>query len=152
MTLVPVKQLFLDLLAASAQAASGAAGPLHTTFMGLYIAPTPLPSFTMAIGDIVEAGFTGYARQAVVWGPPYISQSGLVAMDSASLHWQPSDAVAPQTVTGIFLASLATLGTLKAAMQLDNPVALPDAFHLMDVIVRFALDPTGHWGDGSVTC
>jgi hypothetical protein len=152
MNLVPTKALLLDLLAAATQAAAGAAGPLHTAYMGLYIAPTPLPSFNMVIADITEAGFTGYARQALVWGPAYVTQAGNVGIDGGSLHWQPSDAVTPQTISGVFIASALTAGTLLAALQLDNPVALPDAYHLLDAIQRVALDPTAYWGDVEIVC
>lgn len=152
MLLVPTRALLADILADITQAASGTAGHLHAVFLGLYVAPTPVPNVNLLMADITEATFTGYARQAIVWGPPYVSQAGYEAMDAGSLHWQSSDAVTPNTITGVFIASAITAGVLLAAMKFDNPVALPDQFHLLDTLTRFALDPTAFWGDGDVVC
>lgn len=152
MILVPTRVMLADILAVLTQAAAGAAGPLHAVFMGLYVAPTPLPSVNLVMADITEASFTGYVRQAIVWGPAYIAQAGFEAMDAGSLHWQPSDAVAPNTVAGFFIASASTAGILLAACKLDTAVALPDAFHLLDLLARWFLDPAANYGDAVVSC
>lgn len=138
------------LMTAATQAASGAAGPIHAVFAGLYVGPTPAPSVNRVIGDITEPGYTGYARQAIVWGAEYRSTGGLLAINGGSLTWQPSDAVAPATITGVFIASLITAGVLLGMAQLDTPVPLPDALSSMDTIITQGLSGAGSYGTVTV--
>lgn len=141
-----------DLMVVSAQAAAGAvAGPLHGAYLGLFISPTPILTPASVMADIAEATYTGYARQALVWGSPYISAAGPEALDATGLIFQPTDAVTPNTALGMFLADAATVGNLIASVRFPPPgVPLPDQFHALQIVGRALLDFNANWGDATL--
>jgi hypothetical protein len=147
---IPSQKLLTDM--ANALRAHALAGPvngsLDGTFLGLYQAGTPVLNRANVLADITEANFTGYARQALVWDAPYTDQAVLEVLEAASLHWQPTDAVVPNVITGLFIASAAVAGQLLASVPLPSPgVGLPGPLAALTVIARFGLDFDGNWGD-----
>ena len=76
--------------------------PLHRA------TPNPTPALLQA--GITEAAYDGYARQAVVWYPTGIDALGPQDLTAHNMHFAPTDAVAPETVTGVFLSTSATTG------------------------------------------
>jgi hypothetical protein len=103
------------------------------------------------MGDIVEAGYTGYARQAVVWGAPYQATDGLQAMNAGSLSFTPTDALKPQTVVGLILADAVTAGNLLGMLLFDTPVPLNGPNQILDVLLTFGLDALGNYGTAVMT-
>jgi hypothetical protein len=113
-------------------------GPLTGTYLGCYIGPTPVLSPASLIGSITEAGWTGYARQALTWWPPYTDVTGAYALEAHALHYAPTDAVAPQIATGIFVADALVAGNLLASFQLTPPgVPMQNALDAFTAVVQF---------------
>lgn len=122
-------------------------GPLRAAYLGLVKTGSPPWSKTSTIGGIVEADYSGYARQLVVWFPPYIDTQGADALVGASLLYQPTDALAPNQITGGFLADAATAGNLLCGAMLPSPgVGLPDATTGVSFVPRFSLAFNGDFG------
>lgn len=123
--------LVLDQLAANGISVSSAAA-LQGLYFGLGIAPTPTPTPTTQMSDIVEATYTGYARQAVTWYPPFIEASGPFLLEGHSLKFTPLDAVTPNVITFAFLADALTggkylMGTLLPSSGIPLPGPLSSA-------------------------
>lgn len=138
--LVPSYALLNKLLTQSIQHA--VAGPfsgcLDGVFIGLSVAPTTGLTPSSVLAAIHEATFTGYARQAVVWHPPYIESGGAEAIVSSSTYWTPTDGVTPNTITGMFLADALTNGNLLASEQfaVPQPLAGPSNAFSLSLVVQ----------------
>lgn len=131
--------------------ASGSySGPLYGAYLGLGVAPTPPFTELSVIGNVTEPLYTGYARQAIVWGTTYETAGQLQVLPAGSLTFQPSDAVHPSTITAVFIADALTAGNLLAGLLLPTPgVPLADATAALTLLVRFGMDYNGNWGDYS---
>jgi hypothetical protein len=137
----------LHTLLANARAAGGALDPA-TVAVGLYTAIVGTPNAERVLGDLTEATFTGYARQAMAsWTDPFNKGNGQVAMNGAAHHFTPTDAVTPNTILGWFIASAVAGGTLLAIESLDSPVPLANADHTLSILPQFAVTPTASFGE-----
>jgi hypothetical protein len=101
--------------------ASPGHGPLYTAYIGLYQLSSPSVGWLTTMGQIVEASYDGYARQEIVWYPPYQGTAGPATLEGASLMFAPTDALVPQTIGGIILADSLTGGDLWAGQPLPAP-------------------------------
>jgi hypothetical protein len=99
-------------------------GPLANVWVGLFVAPTPaiLPSSTMA--NITEASYDGYVRQEVAWLPEIVSSGGNVTKKGQNMLFAPIDGTVPNTITGAFLATALTGGSLIAGAAAPAPIFL----------------------------
>jgi hypothetical protein len=113
-----LNQVLADIIGAGM---SPSGGVLHTAWLGLYIAPTtPItPQSTML--QITEATYDGYARQEIVWYPPYTDMLGPQTLTGQSLLFTPTDSTVPNMITGLFISSALTAGTLWMAQALASP-------------------------------
>jgi hypothetical protein len=115
-------------------------GPLEAVWLGLYVAGTPPITANSVIGDIVEANYTGYARQELVWSPPFIDVRGPYTLQAASLFFSPSDSMVSNNITGLFLATLVTAGALNGAQALPSPgQVLAGPTNALTVVPQFQL-------------
>jgi hypothetical protein len=89
-------------------------GPLGAVYVGLAIAPTAGITWQSTMANITEANYDGYARQEVVWYPPYLAGGGPATLEGQSLHFAPTDATVPNNIIGVFLADAPTGGHLLA--------------------------------------
>jgi hypothetical protein len=121
-------------------------GPLAFVWVGLYQAPTSpiLPTSTLA--SITEATYDGYARQEVVWNPEFISQAGLVTKKGQNMYFSPSDATVPNLITGVFLASALSGGSLIAAAVAPVPIALNDPTNALFIVPVLSLPSSPVYG------
>lgn len=123
---------------------------LGNTWLGLYQAPTPVPTPALLMSGITEANYDGYARQPLVWFPPFLDVAGPATLAAQNLHYSPSDAVVPNTITGAFIATAATGGQLYLAAALSVPVALPGPSYALNAAAVFQLSFTALYGGPGV--
>lgn len=125
---------------------SGFLGILKSCWLGLGIAPTPVPSPTMLMSDITEATYTGYARQPIVWFPTFLDVLGPQTIQAANMQFRPTDAVVPNTITTAFIASALTGGTLLLTSALNPQVNLSSALFAMQASPLFQLAFNANYG------
>jgi hypothetical protein len=126
-------------------------GPLRGAYLGLCIAPTPAFTELSTISSLTEATYTSYARQAIVWGTTYESAQDLQVIPAGSLVFQPSDAVTPNVITGVFMADAVSAGNLLCGLLFPGGgYPLPNAQSALEIAARFGLDFQGNWGDFAV--
>ncbi len=125
-------------------------GGLDGVFVGLSIAPTTGQSPDSTMADITEANYDGYARQAVVWHPPYVEQGGANAVQSASLYWTPTDSTKPNTIVGMFLADANVAGNLLASEFFTAPQALAGPQSAFSLSLIFALAANTGFGGSTI--
>jgi hypothetical protein len=122
-------------------------GPLEACYLGLSVAPTPAYRFASLIADITEANYDGYARQEVVWYPPYVSTQGPVTVEGASLFFAPTDAVLAATITGVFLATAPSGGLLLGGAPLAVPYPiLANPLTALTIVPAVQLPLGAVWG------
>ncbi len=119
---------------------------LGKTYCGLYIAPTPAPTPGLLMSGVTEANYDGYARQPLVWFAPFLDAAGPADAAAQNLHFSPSDAVVPNTITGAFIASTLSGGQLLLAAAFATPVALPGPLYAVNLAPVFQLAFTGAYG------
>ena len=96
-------------------------GPLAMTWAGLYQAPTGTITANSVMSGITECNYDGYARQEVVWFPPFINSVGAVQDKGAILRFAAIDSTVPNMATGVFLASASSGGILYGGQVLPPP-------------------------------
>lgn len=147
---VPTQRL-LELMAAAAvqhTVSGNYSGPLYTAYLGLCIAPTPAFTQNSVLANITEANYTGYARQQIVWGATYQTVQSLQVIPGGLLTFQPSDAVTPNTITGVFIMDAVTVGNLLAGLLFTGGgYPLPNANTALEIAPRWGFDYAGNWGD-----
>jgi hypothetical protein len=114
-------------------------GILGTVWIGLFKAWGGY-SPTMLMASLTPANYAGYARQAVVWGTPYIGANGLPAVLAGLLSFVPTDGVTPNTILGAFVADALTGGNLIGVDAFENPVPLIDAASHMAYLLEGVFD------------
>lgn len=119
-------------------------GILQNAWMGLGQLGTPAPSPGLLIGDIVEANYDGYARQAVVWFPTFVALANAQTVESHNLYFAPTDLTVPNTITTIFLATALTGGALIMAAALVPPfvITAPEAAMIVKAVFQLPFTPT----------
>jgi hypothetical protein len=119
---------------------------LGKTYCGLFIAPTPAPTPGLLMSGITEANYDGYARQPLVWFAPFLDSAGPADAAAQNLHFSPSDANVPNTITGAFVASALTGGQLLLAAAFATPVALTSPLLALNLAPVFQLPFTVNYG------
>jgi hypothetical protein len=115
-------------------------GPLATVYLGLIQAGTGVLNRASTIDQITEADFTGYARQEVVWFPSYTDAAFLQTLEGQLCFFRPTDAVTPNVINGVFLASALTGGVLLAAASLaGGNVSLNGPASALSIVPKFQL-------------
>lgn len=144
----PVRFLLHGILN-NARAATQILDPA-TVHVGLYTAIAGPADHNRVLADLTEATYTGYARQPVTsWTDAFDSALGLIMMVGDNRHFTPTDAVAPNTILGWFLATAVTGGTLLAIEPLASPAPLANADNTLTIEPVFGFVPTGNFGEGS---
>lgn len=119
---------------------------LGNASIGLIKAPfTPSPN--LAIGDITEANYTGYARQGI--GTPTVTftgSDGLEYVEGTTRQFMPSDTITPNTIYGMFLTTGSGTVTLWGTDAFGSPVYLTGPGHQVTITPRVGLDPSGNFG------
>lgn len=130
-------QILADMVG-SGMSPSG--GVLSSAWLGLYVAPTTPITSRSTLVNIIEATYDGYARQEVVWYPPYTDVSGPQTLTGHTLEYAPTDSTVPNVITGLFLASAITGGTLWAGQAQGTPgYPLQMAGQAMVLVPQFQL-------------
>jgi len=91
----------------------------------------------IALADLTEAAYTGYARQAVVWSSPYENTNNEAAMSSGDQVFRPTDSAAPETVIGAMLID--DLGNLVGVGSFDQAIPMESDQDQASIIVEMAL-------------
>lgn len=114
-------------------------------FMGVFTAIDDHGVNTV-IGDLTEGTGDLATRVAVTpWGASHKLSDGRWAADGPPCSFTPADDTESQLVTGWFLASASTAGTLKAWATIAEGVSLANEFRTLTVIPRICVDPSGRW-------
>lgn len=58
---------------------------------------------TLAALELIEADYNTYARTAIIWGDPSVSDDGQVEVVGSVAEFRPTDALAPNQVFGVFI-------------------------------------------------
>lgn len=115
-------------------------GPLEAVWLGLYQTGTSPINANSTISDIVEATYDGYARQEIVWSPPFIDLVGPYTLQGASLFFSPTGSTTPNVITGMFLATLVSAGVLLMAQALPGTgVVLDGPSSAFTTVPQFSL-------------
>lgn len=102
---------------------------------GLFV-NTPIPSKTLAIADLTEPGYAGYARQLVVMGPAFRDPVNGISSIGAGLLWQEAGAITPVIINGIFY----TYGAGPALLGIEyfaSPIPLNNALDAFTTILSY---------------
>lgn len=141
MNWVPSLQFLLSLAYDLAGVETSASLPsvLTGVYLGLFQAPTPVPTSNLVMSGVTECNYDGYARQAISWFPPFVDAAGPIDLAGHNLHFVPTDSTAPNTATGVFIASASTGGVLLLSSLLVSPVGLQSILQAVDVapVVQF---------------
>ncbi len=119
---------------------------LGKTWFGLYQSPTPVPTPAMLMANITECNYDGYARQPLVWFPTFIDAAGPQNASAQNMHFQPNDALVPNTATGAFIASASAGGQLLLAAQFGTPIPLTSPSFALNAAPVFQLAFTNNYG------
>jgi hypothetical protein len=143
-TIAFLGQVLADIL--DLGASGSLAGALTGTYLGLYQAPTPFPTPSLLMGGVTECNYAGYARQALSWFPPFIDALGPYDVAAHNLQFRAVDSSAPNTATGVFIASALTGGTLLLSANLLSPALLNGPLQSLDVAAVVQLAFTANYG------
>jgi hypothetical protein len=115
--------------------ATAVGGVLHGCKVALATSG-PVPVDTNVFADFTAANFTGYAQSAAqVFSTPFINTDGDAETLGTLALFQPSDAVAPNTITHVLLVD-STGAVLVGGKQLPAPVPLPDAASALALVPK----------------
>lgn len=95
------------------------------------------PDTTLAALDAEEADYSGYARQALVWGVPSVSDDGTVEVIAAPLTFRPTAATVGNQIYAVYIVDGG--GTLLYfARQLDEaPVPMVSTLDVLILTIRY---------------
>lgn len=147
-----VSTYLLNLLLTEMIAASGTViGALHGAFLGLAQFPSTTLNPSQGLSALTEADYNGYARQALTWSGPYTDASGQKAVQSNALYFAPTDALKPNQITMMFVASAVTAGNLLYSEVLPGgPIFLNDATNAFGISSVFQLPNGANYGDSVI--
>lgn len=121
---------------------------LNGIWVGLYTAVNGSVGPNLAIGDLTEPTYTGYARQQLLtWTTAYLDGSGLDTIIDGALHFKPSDTMTANTILGAFLGSASAVGVLVGIDPAPSPVPLTGPTTILTITPKVSLDPNGNFGD-----
>lgn len=115
---------------------SGSIGPFQTCWVGLLVNPTPQLSSATKLSDVTEASYPGYARQLVVWYPPFISAEGPYLLEGHSQIYTPTAFGSPQNITGVMICDAPVGGN-----YLCGTLTTPTVYPLTDPTQSMIVDP-----------
>ncbi len=125
-------------------------GVLGTVFAGLINAPIAW-DWSLALADITEGGFDGYARQAVTWSTEKTDPTGRPETISTALVWSPTGALTNTSIKAVSLHSLAAAGVLYGLAFLPVPISMASSADVLEAILRVSIPRNvNEWGQGSV--
>jgi hypothetical protein len=130
---------------------SGTSLPLQVIYFGLFQSPTPNPTPALLQSGITECNYTGYARQACVWFPTNVSLLGPQEIVGALLQYRPTDSVAPNTATGVFVSDKLTGGDLLLSALLNPALPLNSPVQVVNVTPGFLLPFTPIYGQAAIS-
>lgn len=125
-------------------------GALYGAYLGLFTAISPPASPDSVLADLTEATFAGYARQAVTWAAETDSSDGFAQLLGGLLSFTPTDAVTPNTIVGVFLASAITAGTLWSLEMLPAAIPLVNTHTTLNYVPAFGTLFAGDYDAGVV--
>lgn len=98
------------------------------------------------LADITQATGALATRQEVTeWSDVFLLDNGCAVVNGPLMTFAPASSAQAQTIACWYIASLATLGTLKAFGIIAPPVPLPDEMASWSIVLRVTLDPNGTW-------
>lgn len=101
-----------------------------------------VPTREFTLGDLVEADYTGYATEAVVWNAPSISDDGFPELVGVAGEFRPTSSVVENDTYGWYLTEAG--GALLAAGRFDAaPVGMRGVLDALVITPRVRLTPTG---------
>lgn len=116
-----------------------------TCFVGVGTAIVNKGTATLLV-DITQATGALATRQEVTdWSDLYVLTDGRAVVNGPLMTFAPASSAQGQTINCWFIASLATLGTLKAFGLIQPAVTLPDEFSSWSIVLRITVDPNGEW-------
>lgn len=126
-----IKSRYYQRLALAAQwehvVAGNFSGPAYGMHAHLVTGFSSTPSDLTAWADVTEAGYGGYAPQAMVL--PTVEVDGTAGADGVCgmLSWAATDAVTPEVIVAIVYTDNVAAGNVLGIDVLENPVAMADA-------------------------
>lgn len=124
---------------------------LNTTFYPGVESPSMLklyknditPDANSIADQFEEADFVGYADVALAMGSVSLDAANIPVSQSNICHFQPSNAVNPNLIYGIFI--LADSGILIAAERFELPVPMNNALAAISGVWR-TMEPSSNYG------
>jgi len=114
-------------------------GSLEAPELGLFQNNVVFDPDLTVIGDLDEADYTGYAKEALTWDQPSVSDDGNLEMHASQATFRPTDAVTPNDIYGWFLVDAG--GALIAGGNFDTaPLPMNNALDVIKVTLQ--LRPT----------
>lgn len=95
------------------------------------------PSKTLALSDMVEPTYSGYARQAVLFGPSFRDPSRGISSLAAGLLWQQGGSPTPCLIQGYFLIGGTASAVFYAYEPLDNAFQMTDDLDAITIVVQY---------------
>ena len=133
-----------DAVLADMIAAGKAFDPV-AVFVGVYTAIAD-HGLNTVIGDLTPPPTSVAVRQAITaWSAVHELLNGCAVVDGPAMSFSPASSADATVVTGWYLASAISAGTLLGYGYFPSPVALPDQFSQAGIVVRLTLDPNGQW-------
>jgi hypothetical protein len=145
LTLAGLQRLLASAVLPAAEATTP--GAFSAVFLGLFKEWSGF-GLDLQTESLIIPGYTGYARQALVWGPPGLDAQGRPAITAGSLVFSPTDALASSGVKGCAIFDAANAGVVLAAGVFKTPFTLASPLDDATVIAKIAmpgLDRTD-WG------
>ncbi len=127
----------LDRALGDTQAAT-AAGYLHLSTVQLFQNPLAInQALTVAECNAAVATFSGYAATVLTWNTPTVAADGTVEVLSQAITFQPTDAVTPNIIYGVFITDSAGTHLLFAAQFANGPKPMQNALQVIRMTIRF---------------
>jgi hypothetical protein len=115
---------------------------LHTAVKNSFeilITNEPAPTVNTVLADLTEATYTGYLRQVcATWTGPFVAEGDYSLEVGPAHHWQPTDTITLNTITGHALVGDDSV-TLLATEMFDQPIGLSSILTGFDTVPRIGL-------------
>lgn len=134
------------LLDAMLKALGSESTSLGNASLGLCKAPFT-PTVNLAIADITEANYSGYARQGLgTTTTTFTGGDGKEYVEFTTLRFQPTDTVTVNTVYGLFLVLASDTTKLADSDAFTAPIPMSGPSNQITITPRFGLDPAANYG------
>jgi len=122
--------------------ADALAGVLAANKVALYQSNTiPMPN--MGLGDYVEATYTGYAQESVVWSAPTVADDGTVEVIGIVGEFRPTGTAVTNAIYGVLLVDTTSLILYGAARFDAPPLPMSSPLDAIIVTLRVRITPGG---------